>query len=256
MALSPLSAMIALTGGLAIYMVVAVVVMGAHPALRYKVGHQYLKMAMRTYGQAALVRRQMGYELLPLEYDDEQKQMQVTLSSSTLPGGKDNVHRFKDPNGRSKRLWQKPLTITDELIPVALDAELAEIGYWLSEKRVNEGLNRGEKVDPWLRVKSGVRLADPRDAITIVCNGAKPSNIKTIENLTKKRFEKYNAGIGLEQTMRVVIGFGVGAGSIIAMNYFTTEIMDGGGGTPGGPIISNPVVWIPSPVLDVMAVAL
>jgi hypothetical protein len=253
--ISPFTAMLALTGGFAVYAVIAFAAMGARPGLRKKIGSHYLKMAMRTLGQAALVRRQMGYDLIPLKYDDEQKLMKVTLSSSKLPGSSDNVHRFKDPDGRAKRLWQKPFVVTDELIPAALDAELSELGYWLSEKRVEEGLVRGDKVDPWINVKSDLRLADPRDALTVVCNGVQPERIKTVEQITKKRFEKYGSRVNLEQTLRVVIGFAVGAGSVIGMNYFTTEIMDGSSSV-SGPVISNPVVMIPQPALDVMVVSL
>lgn len=251
--IDPFSAMLALTGGFAVYAVIAAAAMGARPGLRNTIGSHYLKMAMRTLGQAALVRRQMGYDLLPLEYDDEQKLMTVTLSSSSIPGKSANKHRFKDPDGRAKRLWQKPFVVTDELIPAALDAEISELGYWLSQKRVEEGLVRGEKVDPWLTVKNELRLADPRDALTMVANGVQPERIKTVEQITKKRFEKYGSRVNLEQTLRVVIGFAAGAGMVIGMNYFTTEIMDGSSSV-SGPVISNPVVFIPTPVMDTMVV--
>jgi len=207
--------------------------------LRYPVGNFYGSKGARALKQFAIVRRILsGYDVLPIDVDDESKMLRVTLDSSTF--GSDTEFRFADPDGRIKRVWNKPMAVCYEAIPAALDAELAEIGYWTREKRVNEGLLRetdgGEVVDPYVRMPDTLRLVDPLDCFELIVNGVDPENIKTTEQLTKKRFEKYGSGIGLKESIRVLLGFFAGAGAVVLIQYINTQLITDGG--PSAPDVS------------------
>lgn len=255
--------LIALSLGFLVYLAVPVLAMTAPVTIRERVGKFYLKLAARSLGQFSFVRRVLsGYDVKPITVDDEQKLLKNTLSSNTM--GDDEEYRFKDPDNRIKRLFNKPVAMNYELIPAAIDAELAEIGDATQEKQYNEGLQSGNPedgkdavtVDPYVQVPSDLQLIDPIDAFALVPNSVNPENVKTAEQITKKRFEKYGSRIDAMQLMSGVTGFLLGIGGAIGAAYVRENLLDGGGG--GG--ISNPVGSFPigsiQPPVDMIDVPL
>lgn len=241
--------LIAFSLGLLIYMAVPIVAMNAPIKVRRKVGQFYLQMAARSLKQFAFVRRVLsGYDVKPISVDDEQKLLKNTLSSNTL--GDDEEYRFKDPDNRIKRLFNKPVAMAYEEVPAAIDPELAEIGQAAQKKQDNKGLQSGNDregkgdvtVDPYVRLPSTMQLVDPIDVFNLVPNSVNPENVKTTEQLTKKRFEKYGSRIDAMQLMSGVTGFLLGIGGAVGAAYVRSNLLDGGG---GGGDISNPVGSFP-----------
>jgi len=261
---SILTAAIAASAGLMVYLAIPAVVMNAPVHIRQRVGRFYLKLAARSFKQFTLVRRVLsGYDVLPIKVDDEQKLLQATLSSSTL--GSDNKFRFADPDNRIKRLFNKPVALCFELVPAAIDASMAEWGHWVNEKATDKGFWSADylkqpndvAVDTYVETGDGLRIIDPVDAFNIVGNDVDAENIKTTEQLTKKRYEKYNPGMGLKQTARVAIGFAMGAGGFVGIQYFNEEIMGSGGSGPSAPIVGNETIMVnidPSMMVDLAVV--
>lgn len=242
--------LIAFSLGLLIYMAVPIVAMSAPIKIRKKVGNFYLQMAARALKQFAFVRRVLsGYDVKPISVDDEQKLLKNTLSSNTL--GDDEEYRFKDPDNRIKRLFNKPVAMAYEEVPAAIDPELAEIGKAAQRKQDNEGLQSGDPsegkdavtVDPYITIPSSLQLVDPIDVFNLVPNSVNPENVKTTEQLTKKRFEKYGSRIDAMQLMSGVTGFLLGIGGAVGAAYVKTNLLDGG--PSGGGDISNPIGSFP-----------
>jgi len=243
-----LEALIAASLGLMIYLAIPVLAMTAPVRIRERVGRFYFKLGAKSLKQFTLVRRVLsGYDIKPIAVDDEQKLLQVTLTSSTL--GEDNTYRFADPDNRIKRLWNKPLGLNFEKVPAAVDAELSEWGYWARQKQNEEGMvdtatdggDEKPRVDPYIPASSNLRLADPIDAFELVANDVDAENIKTAEKITEKRYEKYGEGIGLGQTVRAMMSYGVGVGGVMAVQYLNEQVMSGGGGSDP---ISAPTIMI------------
>jgi hypothetical protein len=257
---SLISAVLAASLGFLVYLAVPFVVMTAPVELRRKVGEWYLKKASKCLKQFVFVRRVLsGYDVLPISVDDEQKLLTTTLSSSLA--GEDNEYRFQDPDNRIKRLWNKPVALAFEQIPVAIDAELAELGKALHEKDVTDGIWHGDltdpdsvEVDPWLTVKKGLQCVDPVDAYRLVINDVDAENIKTAEKLTKKRYEKYGDGVSAVQLMSGAIGFFSGLGGMMALKFFQNKFLDGGGG--GGGVPESPVPIAIDATLDMAVIVL
>lgn len=249
---SIMTAAIAASAGFMVYLAIPILVMNSPAPLRHRVGKFYFKLAARSLKQFTFVRRVLsGYDVLPIKVDDEQKLLQVTLSSSTLSG--DSKFRFSDPDNRIKRLYNKPVAVAFELVPAAVDATLAEWGYWAREKEDNEGYWTADylkkpddvEVDTYVEASDDLRLVDPIDAHSLVANGVDPENIKTAEKKTKERFSKYDPGIGLAQTARVAIGFAMGAGGFVGIQYVNEEVIGGSGGGP--PVVGNQTLQVVDP---------
>lgn len=233
---SVMTSLVAIIFGMMLYIGLPVAAMSAPVELRKKIGTFYYKMGARALKQFTLVRRVLsGYDVIPITVDDEQKLLKATLSSSTL--GEDNEYRYADPDGRVMRLFGKPIAIAYEEVPAAVDAEMSEWGYWTQQKADGEGLWNGDvgkeggvEVDPYVEVSSNLRLVDPVDVFNLVPNDVDPENIKTTEKLTKDRFSKYGEGVGLKESLRVIISFAVGAGGVIAMRYVEQNMIGESGG--------------------------
>lgn len=239
------TAILACVGGLMAYVAIPIVAMTAPVELRKKVGTFYLKLGARSLKQFTFVRRVLsGYDILPISVDDEQKLLEVTLSGSTL--GEDNQYRFADPDNRIGHLFNKPVALAYEEVPAAVDAELAEWGHWVREKAERDGLLAdGGKIDPYVQADDGLRLIDPLDFYSVVSNDIDSENIRTAEKKTKQRFQKYNDGVSLEQTLRVLIGFAAGVGGVMCLHYVNNELVSGGGGgPPGSDIIGSPTIQL------------
>lgn len=253
---------LAISLGVLVYVALPMGAMALPVELRKKVGEFYLKLAARCLKQFAFVRRILsGYDVIPIKVDDEQKLLKVTLSNSLA--GDSNAYPFKDPDNRVLRLYNKPVSLNYEGVPGALDAELAELGHWVGEKDTEGGLWSGDlyntdvpvTVDPFVEMDDGLRLVDPIDAYNLVPNDVDPENVKTTEQLTKKRFEKYNPGVNTEQMISGALGFALGLGGILVMNYAQHEIIGGGGGPPQGPSIPVGALDV-QPLLDVVVMFL
>jgi hypothetical protein len=229
-------AVISFSGGLLIYL--GVPALGGAMPLQWRVaiGNWYYSMAMRSFQQLALVRRILGgYELLPINIDDEEMSARVTLSSGLLSDDKNLP--FKDPLNLVKRLHKKPATLLVEKVPAAIDAELAEIGYWTEQKAIDVGLEDNGEVDPYVDMSRGLRIADPVDALNVVSKDISPENIKTAKEMTKRRFEKYGNAVGMVEGVATFMGFAVGIGGTLLIWYLKNEsaVTGGGGGQPVNP---------------------
>lgn len=235
---SLISMALAASLGFLVYLAIPFVVMGSAIEVRKRVGRYYLKLGTKSLKQFAFVRRVLsGYDILPIDVDDEQKLLKVTLSSSTL--GENNEYRFKDPDNRILRLFNKPVALAYEQVPAAIDAELAELGHWVHEKHVDEGLWDGDmsdpdnvSIDPYVEVSDGLHLVDPIDAYNVVVNDVDAENIKTAEKKTKKRFEKYSGGFSPMQMLSGVLGFATGVGGVMALRFFQDKFLDGSSASP------------------------
>lgn len=204
---------------------------------------------MRSFRQVAFVRRILGgYELLPISVDDEQKLAQVTLDSGLISS--DKKLPFKDPDNRIKRLYSKPVSLVIEDVPAAIDAELAELGYWTRQHETKRGLEKDGKVNPYMPVSEGLRVIDPLDILSLVSKNVEPENVETTKQLTEKRFDEYGSDIGMAETVGTLTGFGVGIGAVAAIQYFKTEILDSTGGGTSGPTTNVPLGQI-VPAIDV-----
>lgn len=217
--------------------------------IRKQIGTFYGKLAARALGQFIFLRRVLsGYDVKEIDVDAEQKTMKVTLSSNTLRDDKEFT--FKDPDNRILRLWNKPVAIAYEEVPAALDAELAEWGYWTREKVINEGIERGEKIDPYVPISDGLRLVDPIDAYELVTNSVGPENIKTAEEKTKQRFAKYGSDLGMAETISTIMGFIAGVGAVAGLQYIKQNLLEGSAGG-GSPLPEGPT--IPAGMVDATA---
>lgn len=240
---------IALSLGILVYLLPATFAPLLPIDLREKIGDFYYRNAMRSFRQVAIVRRTLGgVELIPISVDDEQKLAKATLSSGMLSD--DKKLPFKDPDNRIKRLYQKPAAVVCEAVPAAIDAELAELGYWVRQHATSTGLERDGKINPYVRVTDGLRVVDPVDILGLVTKDVEPENIETATELTKRRFDKYGSKIGAAETVATLMGFGAGVGGVGLLTYLNQKILDGGGaGKPTNPL---PPVGTVLPPVDVL----
>lgn len=212
---------------------------------RQKIGTHYYQLAVRSLQRVAIVQRVLGgVDLKRFDMDDENKVGKVTLDSGLI--GSDKTLEFTDPANRILRLYDKPLTVLVEGVPAAIDAELAELGYWAREQDIQTGLEELDDdqqpvgVMPYVQMQTSLRVADPVDVTALLVKAIEPRDIETARELTKKRFEKYGSSIGMAETFSLAIGYAVGVGSVAAMEYVRVQLLDqapaGGGGGPLPPI--------------------
>jgi len=229
---------IAASLGFLVYILIALLAFVAPITIREQIGHFYLKLGARCLKQFTFVRRVLsGYDVHVIEVDEEQKLLSVTLSSPLL--GEDNEYRYQDPDNRILRLFNKPVSINFELVPAAVDAELAEAGHHVREKKTDEGLWDGDHetnpddvvVDPFVETSDELRLIDPMDTFNLVSNDVDPEDIKTAEKKTLKRFEKYGASFDAVQFLSGAMGFAVGIGGVMALQFFQQKIIQSGSGS-------------------------
>lgn len=257
---SLISSTIAVSAGFMTYLAIPFIASGLPVDYRYRIGTFYFKLEARALKQFTFVRRVLsGYDILPIEVDNEQKLLKATLDSSRNPMSEDSQYPFKDPDSRIKRLYNKPVALNYEEVPAAVDAELAELGYWTEEKENNDGLYRGEGadavVDIFLPVDDGLHLIDPIDCYNIIPNSVDPENVKTTEKLTVARHDKYGLPVDMTNMLTGLMAYFAGWGSVMGMKFFDEKFIGGGGG--GGSPIDNPVgnvtiIIDPTPVFDVV----
>ena len=246
---------IAFCSGLLVYLAIPLLGDMYPIEVRERIGQFYLGLFARAYKQWAIVRRVLGtYDVLGIDVDAEHKRMEVTLDGSIV--GSDKTHPFNDPDNRIGRYLKKPMAITYEKVPAAVDAELAEVGHWVEEKARNEGLNRTTPddeppaADPYVRMDDGLRLVDPADAHALVDTAVSPENLHTAKELTKRRFDEYGGDIGVIEAAQVLTGFVVGVGTMVGIAYARSQFLDqpiNGGGVSG-----NPIPIPPSGMIDVV----
>lgn len=228
-------ALIALSGGLLTFLSIGLVASILPAPLRAGVARWQYGLAMRSYGQAVIVWRDLGGpELMSMQVDDEEKVANATLSSGVLSD--DKQLPFRDPDNRMYRLQGKSLTIVPETMPAAVDAEVAELGHWHREHRQYNGVESGDGIDPWVEVGPELRAANPLDAIEIAPNGVAPENINSTREHTKERFSKYGRAIGVAETAGVITGFGAGAFGMLGLQYMRQSLLGPGTGGGGGGI--------------------
>jgi len=228
---------IAASLGLLIYILIPLLAFLAPISVREQIGRFYFKLGARCLKQFTFVRRVLsGYDVQVIEVDEEQKLLKVTLSSPLL--GEDNEYRYKDHDNRVLRLMNKPVSINFELVPAAVDAELAEAGHHVREKKTDEGLWDGDHeknpddvvADPFVEMTDDLQLVDPIDVYNLTSNDVDPEDIKTAEKKTLKRFEKYGASFDPIQAVTGGMGFLIGIGGVMALEYFQKEVINSSGG--------------------------
>jgi hypothetical protein len=229
-------ALIAISSGFLAYLIPAAAGQALPIDLRYRVGTFYYKLSARAFGQFAFVRRILGgYELHPIQVDDEHKTAQVTLASGMISD--DQILPFKDPADAVSRLYSKPVTLLVEEVPAALDAELSELGYWTQEHDFERGLvqehDGDTKIDPYVRMSDGLRLVDPVDSLSLVTKNVAPENIQTAKELTRRRFDEYGSKVDAVQMLSLFTGFAVGVGGVAVVQYMKSNVIESGGGTGG-----------------------
>jgi len=222
-------ALIMFSSGLLLYLTTAIMAPTLPSGLQETVARYHSGLSMRAYRQAALVRRKLGtFELYPLSVDDTEKLAKVTLDGSMISD--DETLEFGDPDDRIGRLHQKPFAVVYEGVPAAVDASLAELGHWVRRHDDTTGAvdEEHDRVNPYVRVKDGLRVADPADVVSLVGKNIKPQNIKTARLLTKERFSKYGQRVGMAETAGVLMGFAAGAGVYAGLQYVQQQLLDGG----------------------------
>lgn len=234
---------IALSLGLLVYLLPPMLAPMLPMHLREAIGDYYYRQAARSYRQLAIVRRLLsGYELLPIAVDDEQRLAEVTLSSGMVSD--DKKLPFKDPDDRISRLYQKPVAVVSEILPAAVDAELAELGHWVTKadderglESTREGADGREQtvVNPYVEVDSGLRVSDPMDVTSLVTKGVEPENVESAKQYTKERFREYGDNVGIVEGLATMTGFAFGIGGVAVLQYVKDRLLsNGGGGTGGG----------------------
>lgn len=245
---SILWSIISLGFGLLFYLGLSAIGPAVNITARKRIGEFYFGLAARSFQQVALVRRTLaGYDLLPIGVNDEQKHAQVTLSSGII--GDDKKLPFKDPDNRIKRWQNKPFAVVPEMVPAAVDAELAEIGHYLQRHDEEGGIEKGDKIDPYIEASDELRLVDPVDAVYLITKNAQPEYVETAEQFTKERLSKYGSKIGLAETVGVITGYLVGVGGVVGIRYVQTRLLGGGGGGDGVPTDPLPMQIMPPDAL-------
>lgn len=232
---SVMTTALAFTFGLFFYILVPVLGQAYPIEYRTRIGRQYLKWGVIAIGQFAFVRRILsGLDVLEIDVDDEQKILNVTLSSSTI--GDDNLFGFTDPDNRVKRLFNRPVAVAYEVVPANLSPELAELAHHYREHDIENGAVRGTEsdtepdiADPWVETTDGLCVIDPKDILELVPNSVDPENLKTAAELTRQRYSMYGNRINLETTLAVVIGFVAGVGGIAGLQYVQQNLLESGG---------------------------
>jgi hypothetical protein len=247
-------ATIAASAGLACYLAIPMFGPAVNIRLRNRIAQYYYGLAARPLGRITLVRRRVGgYSLKPMKIDDEKAAAKVVLDDNMLGDSKE-LH-FDDPDNRMKRWKSKPLTVIHEDVPGGVDPQLAELGYHLRQ-HIEEGKHEVDEttVNPHFEVpdESTLRCVDIDDVKALVPNGAKPTDVKTVEGFTRKRFEKYRDSVGAMEVLTTFTGFAVGLGGMAVLAYVRTKILgDGGGSTPNNPIPIDAIDAIGSTVASI-----
>jgi len=217
---------IAFSLGLLLYLGLPVAVANRAAPVRNSIAQVYWGLAARSFGRVALVRRKVGgYELHTVETDEAKGAGKVTLESPML--GSDSVLHFGDPDNRMHRWKQKPMVLLHESVPGAVDLELAEVGHsWREHVRDGRHLIE-DAVNPFFEVAASNRLASLDDVIPLVTHGSEPRDPGTMEDWTKKAFEKYRDNVGATELLITFMGFGIGLGGVILLVYVQTKLLDG-----------------------------
>lgn len=225
-------AFVAFMGGLAMPLVIPLLGQVVALDLRQKISQQCFSWAEAVLGPTAIMWRKLGRPTLKsIEIDDEREVAEVTQSSGTLSD--DQKHPFRDPADAKQTLFSKVVTVVPEGIPAAVDAEMAEIGYWYDRHAQRGDLQKDGQIDPMVRMDTRSRAVDPHDVVAHLDESVTSEDIKTTERHTRARFEKYGGGPSAKEAGVMLVSFGVGAGVVMGAVYVRQQIL-GGGGTAGG----------------------
>lgn len=236
----PILAILSLCVGFLAYLLPALVGDLLPTGLQTRLGRVYFDLSKRSYGHCAFVRRQLGgIDIKPMSMHDSRPTAEVTLSGGMI--GEDRTIEFGDPDNRIKRWGKKKVAVVPEVIPAAVDPEMSEVGHWIAEKKHNEDLERNGKVDPYVGLSDTARIADPMDVIKITSKSTDTDDIGYVESMTKRRFAKYDDGVGAMEAMSTIFGFGAGVGGVAALMYVNSEVIGGGGGGGGEPTAPIPM---------------
>lgn len=232
-------ATIAAAAGLMCYLAIPMLAPAVSMPLRNQIAQYYYGLAARSLGQITLVRRRVGgYALKQMKIDDEKAAAKVVLDDSMLGDSKE-LH-FNDPDNRMKRWKSKPLTVIHEDVPAGVDAQLAELGYyWRQHVEDGKHLVDDETVNPNFEVANdqSLRCIDIDDVKALIPNGSKPTDVKTVEGFTRKRFEKYRESVGAMEILTTFTGFAVGIGGMAILAYVRDNLLeDTSTSTPDNPI--------------------
>lgn len=230
-------ATIAFSMGFLVYLVVPVAGSALAPATRARLARWYYGMTARAIGKPAIIERSVGgYSLLEWSRDDEKEAGKVVLDDSML--GDEKALFFSDTDNRLKRWHQKPLAVLHEEVPAVLDAELAVLGKrWRQHRRAGEHRD-GQAINPYFEVPAVSSVVSLSNAKELILNGSEPSDPATMEDFTRKRFEKYRSMVGAVEVISAALMAGVGFGLVAAGAYVRQNLLHGGG---GGPSVDMPL---------------
>jgi len=71
------------------------------------------------------------------------------------------------------------------------------------------------------------------NAKALILHGSEPSDPSTMEDYTRKRFEKYGSHVGAVEVFSTLTGVAVGWGLIAASTYINEQLLDGAAGGAG-----------------------
>jgi hypothetical protein len=243
--MSVVGAVLAFSTGLLAFLLLPTVAQSLPRLYQLKIGQWCYSSAMRSYGEIAIVWRELGGpELKPLKVDDEEGVARVILSSGTLGDDKDLA--FEDIDRRLHRLHGRPLAVVPEIMPVAVDAEMAEMGHWFDQKGSAGEFDAGaDRVDPYLPMSDQLRAAHPFDTAHLAPASIGPQQIQTAKDMMEAAYSKYGGGVGAVESAATLIAFAGGAGVVAGLFYVRDQVVAGGGDVGG---LGNQTVGIPAQV--------
>jgi len=242
---------IAFSFGLLIYFLIPFISASLPIDLRARMMDTCDGMATRSIGQPAIISREVGRpSLMEWKVDDEVGCGKVVLDDSMLGDSKELF--FDDPDDRVHRWQSKATVLLHEGVPTVLDAELACLGKRWREHRRSGKHREGDSVNPFFEVPDTVRCVSLENAAELILNGSKPEDPATMEDYTRKRFEKYRNAIGAIEIISGALAAAVGFGLVAVGAYVRNNLLDGGG---SGPTIEAPL-WAADAATDVVVTLL
>lgn len=174
-----------------------------------------------------LTRRELGgHSLTWRTFDKEKRQDEV-----------DEDLDIHDPDNRISRWAGKPFAGVYEDTPVAVDADLSELGEHHHRHCQEDRHDPGDgRVNPYVEVDDSLQLCDFKNAYHLIPNAADPSDAETVQSYIARAMAKYGRSFSRTEALLGLIGFLGGLGSVVMIQRY---ILKGSGG--GGDGLSAPI---------------
>lgn len=242
---------ISLGGGLSLYFLPALLAPSFGPRWQQKILSLYEWLAAMAYWRPTLVRRELGgYDLTSRSHDREKKMDEV-----------DDGLDLTDPDDRINRWRSKPLAGMYGKTPVAVDADLAELGEaWHEhvERGHHDPPNREDAVNLYAEVEDDLVLADLKNAIYCIPNDADPSDAETVKSYVQRGMAGFRSSVTTTEALVGVMGLMGGLGGVVFLQRYILKTAGSGSGGEGlnesAPIEVGMAVM--DPMLDALVVML